>query len=149
MAAVFIPSEGYLNAKVEALRLKFSLFDSIINTVTDLRNFFTTLGAKPPVIFIDLSSASDFWNIGGRVIFIDLTWYSKYKPSMDFVLSAFLWIWFLWRILLSLPGIVQGTSGFWGSGTVAPEKGFPSLPPGKDGFFEEKGLTKAEDYWEK
>lgn len=45
---------------------------------------------------------------------MDLTWYAEYKGTVDGILSAFILLWFVWRVFLSLPGIIAGTSGFWG-----------------------------------
>lgn len=121
LAAAFVPAADYWDAKVAALSAAFPLFNSIVLSADSLRSFFSGLGARPPVIYIDLGS-SESWAMGGRTIFLDLTWYSRYKPTMDTVLSAFLWIFALWRIFLHLPSIIRGGSGIWGTGDVAEEK---------------------------
>lgn len=120
LSEVFVPAEGYLDTKVESLRTSFPLFDSIIGSAKSLRSFFN-FSATPPIIYIDLG-ASTSWNMGGSTVFIDMSWYAKYKPTMDFIISAFLWLFFLWRIFLALPGIISGTSGFWGAGSVESTK---------------------------
>lgn len=118
LTAVFVPTEGYMDVKVEELRASFPLFDSIIGSAKQLRNFFN-FGTTPPIIYIDLG-ASTSWAMGGRVVFIDMSWYAQYKPTMDLIISVFLWLFFLWRVFLALPGIISGTSGFWGLGSVEP-----------------------------
>lgn len=120
LAAVFVPAAGYWDAKVVALQAAFPLFDSIVVSAGSLRNFFQGLGSRPPIIYIDLGNSAS-WAMGGKTIFLDLTWYSQYKPTMDTVLSAFLWIFALWRIFLRLPSLIRGGSGDWGSGTVVDE----------------------------
>lgn len=122
LTAVFIPAAGYWEAKVVALQAAFPLFNAIILSANSLRGFFQGLGSRPPIIYIDLGNSAS-WAMGGKTIFLDLTWYSQYKPTMDTVLSAFLWIFALWRIFLRLPGLIRGGVGDWGSGTVADEKG--------------------------
>ena len=122
LTAVFIPAAGYWDAKVVALQAAFPLFNAIILSANSLRGFFQGLGSRPPIIYIDLGNSAS-WAMGGKTIFLDLTWYSQYKPTMDTVLSAFLWIFALWRIFLRLPGLIRGGVGDWGSGTVADEKG--------------------------
>lgn len=117
---VFVPSEGYLDTKVMELRASFPLFDSVLTSAKTLRSLFN-FGSTPPIIYIDLG-ASTSWNIGSKVVFIDMTWYAKYKPTVDVILSVFLWLFFLWRVFLSLPGIISGTSGIWGRGSVEPTK---------------------------
>lgn len=116
LTAVFVPAEGYMDTKVEALRANFPLFDSVIGSAKQLRSLFN-FATTPPIIYIDLG-ASTSWAMGGRTVFIDMSWYAEYKPTMDLVISVFLWLLFLWRIFLALPGIISGTSGFWGSGAV-------------------------------
>lgn len=113
---IFVPSAGYMDTKVGSLRTSFPLFDSIIGSAEQLRSLFN-FATTPPIIYIDLG-ASTSWNMGGRTVFIDMSWYAEYKPTMDLVISVFLWLLFLWRIFLALPGIISGTSGFWGSGSV-------------------------------
>lgn len=120
LSAVFVPSEGYLDTKVMELRASFPLFDSVLTSAKTLRSLFN-FGSTPPIIYIDLG-ASTSWNIGSKVVFIDMTWYAKYKPTVDIILSVFLWLFFLWRVFLSLPGIISGTSGIWGRGSVEPTK---------------------------
>lgn len=114
LTAVFVPAEGFLQAKVDALTDKFPFVQSIIDTGTSLESFIYGLGSKPPIIYIDLGAATSWYAMGGKVVFLDLTWYAQYKPDVDVLLSAFLWIWFVWRMILSLPGILNGTSGMWG-----------------------------------
>lgn len=120
LSAVFVPSEGYLDTKVMELRASFPLFDSVLTSAKTLRSLFS-FGSTPPIIYIDLG-ASTSWNIGSKVVFIDMTWYAKYKPTVDIILSVFLWLFFLWRVFLSLPGIISGTPGIWGRGSVEPTK---------------------------
>lgn len=136
IAAVFIPSPGYFDAKVEALKGAFPFFNSAMDTASQLKNFLINLGSTPPIIYIDLAAGSGWYPMGGRTVFVDLTWYSAYKPTMDAVISAFLWLWFAWRLVLSLPGIIQGTSGFWGH-PIAMSGGY--LP--SHGTVNETGLT--------
>ena len=37
-----------------------------------------------------------------------------YKPKMDAILGAIIWLWLAWRVFLSVPGIINGASGVWG-----------------------------------
>lgn len=112
---LFVPSEGFLQAKVDALAEKFPFAKSIAETGISLKNFFFSLGSRPPIIYIDLGAATSWYPMGGKVAFLDLTWYAQYKPTMDVIISSFLWLCFAWRMLLSLPGILNGTSGLWGN----------------------------------
>lgn len=86
------------------------------------------LGSRPPIIYIDLSNKS--WAMGGRIAFIDLTWYAEYKTTMDYILSAFLWLLFLWRVFLNLPSILEGLPGISVFFPTSAERlDTPALPP--------------------
>lgn len=114
LAEAFIPSPNYWNDKIAACKAAFPFFDSIITTGRSLGSFFSGLGSKPPIIYIDLQNSNSFV-LGGRQIFMDLSWYSQYKPTVDTVLSAFLWLIVLWRLFLALPGILRGAVGLAGN----------------------------------
>ena len=110
---LFIPKQGYFDAKINELRQEFKLFDALVGTVYDLRIFLLNLGSTPPVIYANLSAANGSIDWGNNVVFVDMSWYGAYKPTMDAVLSGFLWLWFAWRMVLSIPGILGGASGIW------------------------------------
>lgn len=120
LAYVFVPSEGYLDSKVLELRAAFPLFDSIILSANELRDFFNFSSASP-IIYIPLGNSTS-WELGGTTVFVDLTWYAQYKPTVDLIISAFLWLFFLWRVFLSLPGIIRGSSGLVGAISVSSGK---------------------------
>ncbi len=111
----FAISDTFIATKVEALTLKYPYFDTFLALGTDLKSFFVNLGVKPPVIYIDLSAATGSYYWGSRQVFLDLTWYSAYKPTMDTIIGGFIWFWLAWRVFLSLPGIISGASGAAGS----------------------------------
>lgn len=115
LAKAFAISDTFIATKVEALTLKYPYLDTFLALGTDLKAYFLSLGTKPPIIYIDLGAArgSLFW--GGRQAFLDLSWYAEYKPTMDAILGGFIWLWLAWRVFLSLPGIISGASGVWGS----------------------------------
>lgn len=107
---LFVPSPNYWDAKIAACMAAFPLFNSIITTGRVLGGFFSGLGSRPPVIYIDLGNSAS-WVIGGTQKFLDLTWYAQYKPTVDTILSGFLWLLFAWRFFLRLPGLLRGEGG--------------------------------------
>lgn len=112
--ALFIPDAGYLDSAIDALTSKFPFANSIAVMGVDLKQFFLSLGSEPPVIRIDLSAATGLYDYGGDMVLVDFSFYEPYKPAMDRILSAFMWLWFCWRMLLGLPGILGGISGLPG-----------------------------------
>lgn len=109
--ALVVPDKDYLTDKVNALCAEFAFADAIVRTGQALHLGLANITTEPPVIYIDLGATRGSYNIGSRVPFLDLRWYSEYKPTVDTVISAFLWICFVWRMLVKLPGIISGLPG--------------------------------------
>lgn len=120
---LFVPSEEYLNNKFQELTQKFPYLEPIISLGDTFKAYLSGVNPTPPVIWIDLG-ASQWHSLGGRVKFIDLTWYAQYKPTVDGILGAFLWLCLLWRLFQAAPGIVQGASGFFGNADPHPDGSF-------------------------
>lgn len=108
---IFVPSSDYLTAKVDALCAEFAFADSITKTANGLIDGLRGVSTEPPVIYIDLSANRGPYDLGGEVPFLDLRWYAEYKPTVDAIISAFLWACFIWRMFLKLPGIINGAAG--------------------------------------
>lgn len=60
-----------------------------------------------PTLSIDIDSKY----YKGELTIIDLNWYSQYKTYGDLVITGFCYIFFIWRIWVHLPSIIQGSSG--------------------------------------
>ena len=116
LQSLFAPSSDFIETKVDALVAKYPHFNVFIGLGTQLKSYFVSLGATPPIIYIDLGASDGDINWGDdRFAFIDLSWYAEYKPTMDAILGGFIWLWLAWRVFLSLPGIISGASGAAGS----------------------------------
>lgn len=111
LATVFVPAEGYLDAKVDTLISTYDFVKGFKSDATFLMNQIARLGTLPPVIYIPLGSSETSYFIGNDTVFLDLSWYERYKPTVDAILSSFLWILFIWKVFLKLPGIVSGLPG--------------------------------------
>lgn len=40
-----------------------------------------------------------------------MSWYAPYKAYGDLIITGFVYVFFIWRIFIKLPGIISGTSG--------------------------------------
>lgn len=109
--ATVVPDKDYLSDKVNALLAEYAFADSIVTTAKTIKTGLAGITTEPPVIYIHLEDTRGSYNIGGTVPFLDLRWYAEYKPTVDTIISAFLWICFVWHILLKLPGIISGMPG--------------------------------------
>lgn len=106
-----VPDKDYLSDKVNALLAEYAFADSIVNTAKSIKMGLAGVTTEPPVIYIHLEDNRGSYDWGGTVPFLDLRWYAEYKPTVDALISAFLWICFAWKMLLKLPGIISGMPG--------------------------------------
>lgn len=68
-------------------------------------------GPAAPNITADLSAAaSPYGHVygTGEITVLDLSWYTPYKPTVDKLISGFLWIAFLWGLFKRAPDIISG-----------------------------------------
>lgn len=108
---IFVPDKDFLSDKVQSIRDKFGIVDSVTGTVDILEDFFVDVASGvPPKIEIDLSKADSQYDYGASAYALDMEWYAKYKPTVDVVLSAIIWVLFAWRIFVRMPSIISGFS---------------------------------------
>ena len=62
-----------------------------------------------PKIEIDLSKAEGQYNYGDKVLALDMSWYTRYKPAVDAIIVAFSYIGFVFLVIKRLPEIVSGS----------------------------------------
>jgi len=108
ITAIFVPSADFITAKVDALRARFNFADSIIVTGEAIRDSLNGFSSEPPIIYAELANSRGQYDWGVRAIALDLTWYSEYKPTVDGIISSFLWLMFAWKIFVKLSGIING-----------------------------------------
>ena len=108
---IFVPSEDFLSVKVDALRARFGFADSVITTVGAMGAALNDFETEPPIIYMELGNSESKYDWGDRAIALDLRWYERYKPTVDVLLSALLWVFFVWRVFRKLPGIISGMAG--------------------------------------
>ena len=143
---LFAPSVDFIANKVNSLIGKYTYLEPMLTLGDHLKVYFAGLGTEPPIIYIDLGAATGSYYFGGRTVFVDLTWYEQYKPTMDAIIAGFLWLWVAWRLFQSVPGIIQGLSGIWGTPESVPDATFhnPKYQVGKNwlnsgSFYHRKG----------
>lgn len=112
---VFVPSEDYLTDKVNTLRSKFSFADSIISTGSRIVDVFNSAAGTPPKIEIDFGNAESKYgyDYGGKAFALDMSWYARYKGTVDTIAGAFIVGAYVWRLRHNLPNIISGVgTGF-------------------------------------
>lgn len=111
LRSLFFPSEDFISSKFNGLKDEFVFVSSITNAVDLISATFEDLSDEPPVISLDLSAAEGNYNYGSTAVSFDLSWYVRYKPYVDSVLSSILIVFFLWRVFKHLPSIISGIQG--------------------------------------
>ena len=108
IGALFKPDEALLTEITDAFKGKFGFFSTLKQFGNDL--FGMTPETEPPVIWVHLENAeSKFgYNYGDKQKIFDMTWYQKYKASVDGLLSGFLWLGYLWLLFKRAPAILGG-----------------------------------------
>ena len=108
IGALFKPDEALLTEITDTFKGKFGFFSTLKRFGNDL--FGMTPETEPPVIWVHLENAeSKFgYNYGDKQKIFDMTWYQKYKASVDGLLSGFLWLGYLWLLFKRAPSILNG-----------------------------------------
>lgn len=108
VGALFKPDEALLSEITDTFKGKFGFFSTLKQFGSDL--FGMTPETEPPVIWVHLENAeSKFgYNYGDKQKIFDMTWYQKYKASVDGLLSGFLWLGYLWLLFKRAPAILGG-----------------------------------------
>lgn len=104
---LFVPSEDSINNLVDSVKSHFRFVDTIKNTITVINDMFENTEALPK---ITITLKDNKW-YSGQITVMDLSWYSPYKQFGDLIISAFIYVFFLWRIFINLPNIISGTGG--------------------------------------
>lgn len=104
-----MPDPVVIEDKWNSIRQRFVFADSISNTANVIGDFFkNTDFNEPPKISIDLGKAESEYDYGTTSFALDMSWYARYKPTVDVFLSAWIWLVFLWRLYIKLPNIING-----------------------------------------
>jgi len=90
----------------QAFSAKMGWIPQIFDFLAELRSRLNS--GTAPKVAIYLSDAEGSYNYGGKVYVLDMSWYARYKPSVDTFLSGVMWICFGWAIYKRIPDIISG-----------------------------------------
>lgn len=105
---LFKPDEALITEITDTFKGKFGFLPVLKQFGDDL--FGMTAETEPPVIWIHLENAESKYgyDYGGKEVALDLAWYQKYKPSVDGIVSGFMWLGYLWMLFTKAPDILNG-----------------------------------------
>lgn len=104
---LFVPQQETIDNLVNSVKSKFAFVDTVKETIVLIEDMFKNTETLPK---LTLTLPENKW-YNGQVTVIDLSWYSPYKQYGDTILSAFIYVFFIWRIYISLASIIAGTGG--------------------------------------
>lgn len=128
LADVFVPSAPVVDAMVDNYHLKFGFVDDIRTNMDNVKKTFMGITPTPYLKIPIMKTKSDYDYGFGDYFILDLSWYEVYKPYGDKIISAFMWLFFIWRMFIKLPGIINGAA----AGTVMTIDTIGSAPKGTD-----------------
>lgn len=102
----FTPDAELVQEIVTTFNGKFGWLETLHRFGTDL--FGMTADSEPPVIYIHLEDATGKYNYGGTEKALDMSWYQPYKEDVDWLLSGFMYLAFLWLLFKRAPAIIRG-----------------------------------------
>lgn len=105
--SLFVPGEDVINGFVNSVKSHFGFVDTIKDTAKTIEDMFSDSENLPK---ITLTLPENKW-YNGQIVVMDLSWYSQYKQYGDLIISAFIYVFFLWRIFVNLPNIISGDAG--------------------------------------
>lgn len=115
LKSLFVPSEDSINGLVNSVKSHFTFIDTITTTVNTLKDMFNNVEALPKIT-LTLNNNKYYT---GTITVMDLSWYAPYKEYGDLIISAFIYVFFLWRIFANLPNIISGVGGGYNDVNIA------------------------------
>jgi len=103
---LFIPSGDFFSEKYNQFKSHFAFIDTFSNFVDKFKSISNNTTA--PVVSVDFSKAESKYNYGGVAFAMDLSWYSRYKPLGDIIITAFVYAFFIWRFYCRIPELIRG-----------------------------------------
>lgn len=108
LKSLFVPSEDRITAIQNTVSSKFDFVESIKISINSLADMLSNIG-NAPKLTINVSETK--YTKAQKVTILDLSFYAPFKPYGDLVLTGFIYIFFLWRLFISIPNIIHGLGG--------------------------------------
>ena len=77
-----------------------------------MQNMLNNLGNAPK---LELTLGATKYTEEKKYTIIDLSFYAPYKTYGDLILTGFIYIFFIWRLFITIPNIIHGAGGAIGS----------------------------------
>lgn len=104
---LFVPSEEKILMIKDTVTSKFDFIESIKLAINSIQDMFNNVGSAPK---LTLNLGATKYTEAGEYVILDLSWYAPFKVYGDLVLTGFIYLFFIWRLFVAIPGIITGTS---------------------------------------
>ena len=104
---LFVPEENSFTGIIDIVSSKFDFIDTIKTSANSMKDLISNIGAAPK---LTINVNSNKYGVKELTI-IDLEWYKPYKTYGDLILTGFIYAFFLWRLFISIPNILNGFGG--------------------------------------
>lgn len=108
---LFVPDETRILAFQNVFTSKLDFIDSIKYSVDFFLSFFEDLGTAPKIELHLSDNSSKYHFIDSDVAIIDLSFFEPFKTYSDLIITAFVYLFFCWRIFINIPNIISGGAG--------------------------------------
>ena len=105
---LFVPSEERITAITNTVSDKFSFVDTIKTSIQAFQNIINNIGNAPK---LEITIGATKYSNEQTVKVLDFSWYAPFKTYGDLIITGFVYAFFLWRIFINLPNIIQGLGG--------------------------------------
>lgn len=97
-----------IDEKLTLIKQRFDFVDSIKSLFAEMNSYLIDGSMQVPEITINFGNAEGKYNYGGSAKVLDLSWYARYKPTVDKIIIAFTYIGFIFLLYKRLPDIISG-----------------------------------------
>ena len=109
---LFIPSDDYFETWFEKIKSNFNLLFDVVDIFDEIFDQIRIASDDPDMSAITVNFSSEDsikYNYGNaQVALLDLSWYKRYKPYGDAVITCFVYLFFFFRFKAELPNILHG-----------------------------------------
>ena len=104
---LFVPEENSFTGIIDIVKSKFDFIETIKISANSLKDLISNVGTAPK---LTININDNEFGIK-KLTIIDLEWYKPYKTYGDLILTGFIYAFFLWRLFITIPNILNGTGG--------------------------------------
>lgn len=108
LTSLFIPDTAVINNALSDLKGNFAFVNDFRNIVSSIIN--TAIEPHDYITIHNWNKSANKYDQRDRYR-ISFSWYAPYRPYVNAIIIALVYLFFIWRIFIKLPSIISGTGG--------------------------------------